>query len=109
MKTRGARVVGCNVQVAVDAKHHLIVAHKVTNNGIDRNQLTSMAKLARAEIGVDKLTAVADRGYYKSEEVVACHEASITVFVAETKTSAATAEGRFSKEDFIHDAEKERV
>jgi predicted N-acetyltransferase YhbS len=49
------------------AKHHLIVAHEVTNNGIDRDQLMSMAKLARNEMGVEKLTAVADRGYYKSE------------------------------------------
>jgi hypothetical protein len=26
---RGSGVVGCNVQAAVDAKHHLIVAHEV--------------------------------------------------------------------------------
>jgi hypothetical protein len=47
MKTRGTGVVGYNVQVAVDAKHHPIVEHEVTNNGINRDQLTSMAKLAR--------------------------------------------------------------
>ena len=105
MKTRGTGVVGYNVQVAVDAKHHLIVAHEVTNNGIDRDQLTSMAKLARNEMGVEKLTAVADRGYYKSEEVLACHQAGITVFVPKTVTSSATAHGRFSKDDFIYDAE----
>jgi hypothetical protein len=69
MKTWGTGVVGYNVQVAVDAKHHLIVAHQVTNDGIDRDQLTAMAKRARVERGVDKLTAVADRGYYKSEEI----------------------------------------
>ena len=105
MKTRGTGVVGYNVQVAVDAKHHLIVAHEVTNNGIDRDQLTSMATLARNEMGVEKLTAVADRGYYKSEEVLACHQAGITVFVPKTVTSSATAHGRFSKDDFIYDAE----
>jgi hypothetical protein len=89
MKTRGTGVVGYNVQVAVDAKHHLIVAHEVTNNGIDRDQLTSMAMLARTEMGVDKLTAVADKGYYKSEEILACHEAGITALVPKTKTSGA--------------------
>jgi transposase len=103
MKTRGTGVVGYNVQTAVDAKHHLIVAHEVTNNGIDRDQLTAMAKLARTEVGVDKLTAIADRGYYKSEEMLACHEAGITAFVPKTVTSSATAHGRFSKDDFIYD------
>src|ERR1700738_3805842 len=51
MKTRGTGVVGYNVQTAGDAKHHLIVAHEVTNNGIDRDQLTPMAKLAHTEMG----------------------------------------------------------
>ncbi|MGQ7932123.1 IS1182 family transposase [Paraburkholderia sp. D1E] len=105
MKTRGTGVVGYNVQTAVDTKHHLIVAHEVTNNGIDRDQLTSMAKLARTEMGVGKLTAIADRGYYKSEEILACHEAGITVFVAKTVTSTATAHGRFSRDDFIYNPE----
>jgi len=104
MKTRGTGVVGYNVQTAVDTKHHLIVAHVVTNDGIDRDQLTSTAKLARAEMGVDKITAIADRGYYKSEEILACHEAGITVFVPKTVTSMATADGRFGKDDFIYNA-----
>ena len=70
MKTRGTGIVRYNVQTAVDTKHHLIVARVVTNDGIDRDQLTLMAKLARTEMAVDKLTAVADRGYYKSEEIL---------------------------------------
>ena len=47
MKTRGTGIVGYNVQTAVEAKHHLIVAHAVTNVGTDRDQLTAMAKQAR--------------------------------------------------------------
>ena len=35
---RGSGVVGYNVQVAVDTKHHLIVTHEVTNSGSDRAQ-----------------------------------------------------------------------
>jgi len=45
---RGGGMVGYNVQAAVDTKHHLIVAHEVTNVGTDRSQLSSMAKQASA-------------------------------------------------------------
>jgi len=106
MKTRGTGIVGYNVQTAVDAKHHLIVAHEVTNVGIDRDQLSAMATLARSAMGVQELTAVADRGYFKSEEILACHEAGITAIVPKTVTSNATADGRFGKADFIYDAQK---
>src|SRR5258708_19543205 len=66
-----------------------------------RDPATLMAKLARTEMGVDKLTAVADRGYYKSEEILACHETGVTVFVPNTVTSSATAHARFSTDDFF--------
>jgi hypothetical protein len=104
MKTRGTGIVGYNVQTAVDAKHHLIVAHEVTNVGIDRDQLSSMAKLARAAMGTQDLTAIADRGYFKGEEILACREAGIKAIVPKTMTSVAKAEGRFDKADFIYDA-----
>jgi len=104
MKTRGTGIVGYNVQAAVDAKHHLIVAHEVTNVGSDREQLTAMAKQARDAIGTQELTAVADRGYFKSEEILACHEAGITVIVPKSATSEAKADGRFDRADFIYDA-----
>ena len=105
MKTRGNGIVGYNVQTAVDAKHHLIVAHEVTNIGSDRGQLTSMAKQAQEAMGTEELTAVADRGYFNGEEILASHEAGINVMVPKTVTSSATANGRFSKADFIYDAE----
>jgi transposase len=105
MKTRGTGMVGYNVQTAVDAKHHLIVAHEVTNIGVDRDQLSSMAEQARAAMGTEKLTAIADRGYFKSEEILACDKAGINVIVAKSVTSGATANGRFGKDDFIYDAQ----
>ena len=51
MKTRGTGIVGYNVQTAVDTKHPLMVAHEVTNDGSDREQLTSMATKARDAMG----------------------------------------------------------
>jgi len=84
-----------NVQTAVDDTHHLIVAHEVTNVGNDRAQLTNMARQARAATGIKELTVVADRGYFKSEEVLQCHEAGITTFVPKPLTSGKNAEGYF--------------
>src|SRR4026209_1760037 len=69
---RGSGVVGYNVQAAVDAKHHLIVAHEFSNAGHDRDQLSSMAGQAKAAMGADTLDVLADRGYFSGEEVLAC-------------------------------------
>ena len=99
---RGSGVVGYNVQVAVDTEHHLIVTHEVTNDGSDRAQLANIACQAKAVLGVDELEAVADRGYYSSEEILACHEAGITVTLPKPMTSGMEAKGRFGKQDFVY-------
>ena len=100
MKTRGNGIVGYNVQTAVDTEHHLIVAHEVTNVGSDRGQLSNMAKQARTAMGVEDLTAVADRGYFKGEEILACHEAGITTVLPKPQTSGSQSKGLFGKRDF---------
>jgi transposase len=102
---RGSGIVGYNVQTAVDAKHHLIVAHEVTNVGHDRGQLSKMAKQASDATGIKELTVVADRGYFKGEEILACEQAGITAFVSKPQTSGSKAEGRFGKQDFIYQAQ----
>src|SRR5262249_12309602 len=99
---RGSGVVGHNVQVAVDTEHHLIVTHEVTNVGSDRAQLANMASQAKEVLGVDKLEAVADRGYFSGEEILACDQAGITVTLPKPMTSGAKSEGRFGKQDFVY-------
>ena len=99
---RGSGVVGYNVQVAVDTKHHLIIAHEVTNDGSDRAQLANIACQAKEALGVDKLEAVADRGYFSSDEILACEEAGITVTLPKPVTSGVEAKGRFGKQDFVY-------
>ncbi len=106
MMTRGTGIVGYNVQTAVDTQHHLIVAHEVTNVGSDRDQLSSMAKQAREAMASDALSMVADRGYFKSEQILACHDAGITAYVPKPMTSGAKADGRFNNDAFIYDAAK---
>ncbi|MEB1812822.1 IS5/IS1182 family transposase, partial [Staphylococcus argenteus] len=74
----------------------LIVAHEVTNVGSDRDQLSSMAQQAREAMGLETLSVVADRGYFKSEEILACHDLNITAYVPKSITSGAKADGRFN-------------
>jgi transposase len=102
---RGSGIVGYNVQAAVDTKHHLIVAHEVTNVGTDRAQLSAMAKQTKAALETDKLDVVADRGYFSSLEILACDEDGITVTLPKPLTSGAAAKGRFGKQDFVYLAE----
>src|SRR5262249_41243373 len=104
---RGSGVAGYNVQVAVDTEHHLIVTHEVTNVGSDRSQLARVAKEATAGLQTDTLEAVADRGYFNDEEIVACDQAGITVTLPKPMTSSAKSEGRFGKQDFAYLAEED--
>ena len=100
---RGSGMVGYNVQTAVDTEHHLIVAHEVTNVGHDRAQLADMAEQSQSGAASwSKLEAVADRGYFDSQEILACEKAGVTVTLPKPMTSGAKAEGRFGKQDFVY-------
>jgi hypothetical protein len=99
---KGTGIVGYNVQTAVDTKHHLIVTHEVTSVGSDRAHLVKMAEAAREAIGTDKLTAIADRGYYSSEQLKACEDAGIAPVVPKPITSNSAAGGRYEKWDFTY-------
>lgn len=104
MATSNSRgLVGYNVQTAVESKHHLIVAHEVTNVGVDRGQLSTMARQSKAALGTTELVVIADRGYYNGDEIVACETAGVTPVVSKPMTSNARFEGRFDKEDFVFD------
>jgi len=104
---RGSGVVGYNVQVAVETKHHLIIAHEVLNDGSDRAQLSSMAMAAKATLGVEQLDTVADRGYFSGEEILECENAGITVTLPKPMTSGMLARGRFGKQDFRYVADED--
>src|SRR5689334_1148975 len=103
---RGSGVVGYNVQIAVDTEHHLIVAHEVTNVGNDTAHLANTAQAAKTALHVDKLEAVADRGYFDGQEILSCDRAGITVTLPKRMTSGAKSEGRFGKQDFVYLADE---
>jgi transposase len=102
---KGTGMVGYNVQTAVDATHHLIVAHEVTNVGNDRAQLSPMTKLAKEEMGVEALDVLADRGYFSGEEILACETLGGTPYVPKPLTSGSKADDRFGKQDFVYEPE----
>jgi len=85
---RGSGVVGYNVQAAVDTEHHLIVAHDVINVGNDRAQLADISTKAKAALDTERLDVVADRGYFDSEEILACDRAGITVTLPKPQWAA---------------------
>ena len=101
-QAKGTGLVGYNVQTAVDTKHHLIVAHEVTNVGTDRSQLATMAQAAKSALCSDNLDVVADRGYFKGEEILACEQAGVAVTLPKPQTSGARSAGRFGKPDFVY-------
>lgn len=101
---RGSTI-GYNVQAAVDARHSLIVATEVTNTTSDLGALGTMAMQAQESLGVEKLSVVADKGYYNGKEVLLCAEIGVTAYIAKPLTSANTALGLYGKEKFKYDAQ----
>ena len=98
----GTGLVGYNLQAAVDADTHIVVAHEVINLSHDRTSLASMGEQARQATGAETLTVLADRGYFSGPEVLACEEAGIVAICPKPLTSGAKAEGRFGKQDFVY-------
>ena len=88
----------------MDTKHHLIVAHEVTNVGSDRSQFSHMAKKTKVVLGTETLAVVCDRGDFNSEEILACKEDGIAVTLPKPLTSGNKAKGRFAKRQYpIHE------
>ena len=104
---KGTGIVGYNVQTAVDAEHHLIVAHEVTNQGHDRSQLAPMALKAQEATGNKEITVLADRGYFSGDQVLSCEGTGVAPIVPKTLTSSGTKRGLFTQQDFTYDAERD--
>ena len=106
MPTAHGMIVGYNAQVAVDARHKLIAAADVTNEGSDYQQLANVALEAKANLELSRTEVVADAGYYNASEVSRCVEQQITPFIPKADTSANTARGLYGKSQFKYDAVK---
>ena len=102
---RGSGFVGYNAQAATDTETHLIVTHDVINDGHDREQLSPMAKKARAALRRDEISVLADKGYFSGREILACHEEGITTTLPRPETSGNRKKDMYVKADFAYDAE----
>ena len=103
MVTGQKTTVGYNAQVAVDAKHKLIVEQHVTNAATDMGLLAATGGAAKETLAVERIAAVADMGYYKGEDIEACEANGIVPYVARPQRGSAIANGRFPKERFSYD------
>ena len=95
--------VGYNVQVAVDAKHKLLVEQQVTNQVLDMGLLTETAAPAKEVLGVETIDAVADKGYFKIEDIEACENAGIVPYVPRPQRGPSVKAGLFRKDEFHYD------
>ena len=99
--------VGYNIQLAVDVKHKLIAEQEVHNQVLDMGLLAPTVEAAMDTLGVERIEAVADRGYFKIEGIEACEKAGITAFVPKPIRGPAVAQRFFSKEEFRYDPDKD--
>ena len=97
--------VGYNVQVAVDARHKLIVEQQVTNQVVDMGMLTQTAEPAKEILGVETIEVVADKGYFKIEDIEACEKAGMVPYVPRPQRGPSVKAGLFRKDEFQYDAD----
>src|SRR6202047_1344597 len=99
--------VGYNVQVAVDAKHKLIVEQAVTNHVVDMGLLKQTAEPARTILGVERIDVVADRGYFEIEDIAACERAGLPPHIPQPQRGPAVRNGFFCKDEFRYDPDQD--
>jgi len=96
--------VGYNAQIAVDAKHKMIVEQAVTNDVLDMGLLQQTAEPARQILDVETIDVVADKGYFRTEDITACEKAGLMPHVPKPQRGPAVASGFFRKDEFRYDA-----
>lgn len=107
MQTSKGKDVAYNVQIVADEKYKLIVTHEVTNIGADQGQLHNIALQAKELLGVDKLKAIADAGYWSRDSIKKCDDDSIETYVPHPIRSSNKKKGMYTKEDFQYNPDND--
>ena len=98
--------VSYNVQITVDSKHKLIADYRITQKPNDLGELGNMALRAKKLFGGKEFEALADKGYYKAEDLKKCVENGITPYVAKQIYSNGTGDKDFYADNFKYDKDK---
>jgi hypothetical protein len=85
----------------------MIVEQAVTNQVVDMGLLTQTAEPARAILDVDKIDVVADRGYFKIEDIEACEKAGLIPYVPKPQRGSSVRNGFFRKDEFRYDPDRD--
>jgi transposase len=101
--------VGYNIQIAVDTRHKLIAEQQVHSKVSDLGLLAETAEAARENLDVERIDAVADRGYFKIEDIEACEAAGVVAYVPKPLRGSALRQGFFTKEQFRYDADADTL
>jgi len=96
-----------NAQIAVDAKHGLIVAAEATQDANDKGKLHVMTEAAKEAMGVKNILALADTGYFDGEDIIATEKSGVTCFVPEHRSGRRPPDDGYGIEKFRYDHEKD--
>lgn len=102
----GANEISHNVQIAVDDKHHMVVAVDVTSQAVDYQQFYPISKQAKENLEVDALTVLADRGYFCAEQIALAEKEGIVPIVSKPERTGAP-NMDYSSSHFIYDEEND--
>jgi len=91
-----------NVQTVVDSKHHLIVDFDISDRSDDKGSLNNMSEKAKEILEVEKITNLADKGYYDGKDIDACEKNGVSCLVAKPKPGGVIKEKGFTRESFIY-------
>ena len=107
LRKSGKAVGGYNCQIAVDDRYKLIVAEDVVQDGNDAVQLEPMMTKAGEAMGAERLTGLADTGYFSREQLKSCEDKGLDVYVPIARNRPRRGKGdvmRFCIDDFRYDA-----
>lgn len=109
MKTGNTKgtIIGYNVQAAVDEKNKLIIDYEVRNDAVDQGLLYDVAKNAKDKLGVNRIEVLADKAYFKSEDIIKCEENGIVPYVPKQKVVTPNIDSRYIKDKFIYDKDND--